>query len=107
VKKYRIIGEQVKHTLALSGRRSQGCELLLDDTPGVGGGLGGVELGGDPQLLDVDLRRGLEAVPGRLEDFLFLFGEEGLVSLGWGGLLVWRGRHCCRRWALARVRSVC
>lgn len=80
-------------TLALSSRRRQTSELLLDDAPGVGGGLGGVELCGDAELLDVDLGRRLEAVPGGLEDALFLVGEEGFVGLDGRGLFGRRSGH--------------
>ena len=89
--------------IALSGSRSQGGELLLDDAPGVGRGLGGVELRGDLEFLDVDLRRRLEAVPGGLEDTLFLLGEERLFGLGRGGLLGRRGRHGGRCWGVVSL----
>ena len=86
--------------IALSGSRSQGGELLLDDAPGVGRGLGGVELRGDLEFLDVDLRRRLEAVPGGLEDALFLLGEERLFGLGRGRILGGGGGHVGGCWAL-------
>lgn len=79
--------------LAVSTSRSQSGELLLDDAPGVGSGFGGVETRSVLELLNVNLRRRLEARPGGLEDTLFLFGEEGLVGLGRGGLLGGRGGH--------------
>lgn len=83
-----------QHTVALSSSgRSHRSELFLDDAPGVAGGLGGVELSGDLQLLNVDLRRSLEAGPGGLEDFLFFVGEDALVALYRGGLFGRRGRH--------------
>jgi hypothetical protein len=91
-----VWAKQLTAALALS--RSQGSELLLDHTPGVRSGLGGVKVRGDTQLLDVDFRRGLEAVPGRLENALFLLSEEHLVGLGRGGFLDGRGRHGCWRW---------
>jgi hypothetical protein len=82
-------------TATLALRRSQRSELLLDHTPGVGSGLGGVEVRVDAKLLDVDFWRGLEAVPGGLEDTLFLLGEDNLVGLGRGGLFGWGGGHGC------------
>lgn len=74
--------------------RSQRSELLLDDAPGVGGSLSGVETGLLLELLNVDLRRGFEAGPGSLEDALLLLGEDD-VGLGRAGLLGGRGRHDC------------
>lgn len=76
-------------------RRSQSSKLLLNDAPGVLGGFDGVEIGGDAELLDVDLRWGLQAVPGGLEDTLLFLGEDRLVVLEGGGFFGWRRRHDC------------
>jgi len=91
--------EEEKHTTTLTlsqnrHRRSQTSELLLDGAPSVGSGLGGVEVGRDSELLDVDLWRRLEAVPGGFEDFFLLLGEEGLLSRGGGLLLLLLRRRC-------------
>ena len=90
---WHALGTALTSALALSASRSHGGELLLDNTPGVGSGFDSVEVRGDSELFEVDLRRGLEAVPGGLQDALLLLGEDGLVGLGRGGLLGGRGGH--------------
>lgn len=89
------MGVHERKVLTATLTPSIGGELLLDDAPGVGRGLGGVEFGGVLELFDVDLRWSLEALPGGLEDPLLLFGEEDLFGLGWGSLLGGRGGHGC------------
>lgn len=95
------VREQARTTLS----RHHGGQLLLDRAPGVGSGLVSVEAVGQNELVDVDFRRGLEAVPGDFEDALFLLGEEdfgrgsffggwgrhggGLGGAGWAVSLLW------------------
>lgn len=82
--------DQVREQAHTVLSRHHGGQLLLNSAPGVGSGLVSVEAVGQNELVDVDFRRGLEAVPGDFEDALFLLGED---DLGRGGFFGGGGRH--------------